>query len=244
MYELFRQMSNLLTQPLMNMWRSTESIPILAAFILGLAGALAPCQFTSNLGAISLYGNQSIQKKIPWREVLWFTIGKIVVFSGLGLLVWITGTKVRTTLTLFFPWLRKLVGPILILMGLVLMGIIKWNKSLVLGKIPERFTKKGNTGAFLLGVSFTLGFCPTMFSLFFMALVPMAMTVPYGPGLPVVFAIGTSLPLIISIFVIWYLELDGAIMRKKGRRIGHYVQRMAGFFILMIGALDTWTYWS
>lgn len=243
MYDLFSQISNLFIQPFLNLARSMEGIPILFAFLLGIVGALAPCQFTANLGAVTVYGNKSVQNQIAWTEVIFFTIGKIVVFSLLGLIVWIFGSEVKTTLTYYFPWFRKIVGPMLILIGLFMLGVIKFNKFISLGSIPERLTKTGKLGAFLMGVSFTLGFCPTMFILFFVTLMPLALSVPYGIALPSLFAIGTSLPLILAVFLIWYFGLSGKLMKKKGRKIGLIVQRVAGVVIIILGVFDTITYW-
>lgn len=226
------------------MVNSTERIPILFAFILGIVGAMAPCQFTGNLGAITIYGNKSLQNKIAWKEILFFVLGKIFVFSILGLIVWMLGSEVKSTLAIFFPWFRKIVGPILILIGLFMLGIFRFYKSISLGRIPERFAKRGKFGAFLLGISFSLGFCPTMFVLFFVTLMPMSISVSYGAILPSIFAIGTSLPLLLTIFLIWYFELSGKLVKKKGRKIGLFVQKLAGLFMILIGILDTITYWG
>lgn len=243
MYEVFSQISNLFTQPFLNLARSMEGIPVLFAFLLGLVGALAPCQFTANLGAVTVYGNKSVQKQIAWAEVIFFILGKIIVFSMFGLIVWVLGNEVRSTFITYFPWFRKVVGPILIIIGLFMLGVIKFKKFISFGSIPERFTKKGKLGAFLMGVSFTLGFCPTMFTLFFVTLMPMALSVSYGGLLPSVFAIGTSFPLILAVFLIWYFELSGKLMKKQGRKIGLVVQRFAGIIIIILGILDTVTYW-
>ncbi|MEH6940704.1 urease accessory protein UreH domain-containing protein, partial [Bacillus sp. JJ722] len=134
--------------------------------------------------------------------------------------------------------------PILIVIGLFMLGIIKFYKSFSLGSIPERLTKQGNLGAFLMGVSFTLGFCPTMFILFFGTLIPMSLSVSYGVILPSIFAFGTSLPLILAIFLIWYFELSGKLMKKNGRKVGLVVQRVAGVIILILGIFETITYWQ
>ncbi|QED49415.1 urease accessory protein UreH domain-containing protein [Cytobacillus dafuensis] len=244
MYDFFSQISNLLTQPLVNIGLSTTGLPILSAFVLGIVGALAPCQFTGNLGAITVYGNQSIQQKIAWKSVLFFTFGKIAVFSSLGILVWLLGSEVKNSLISYFPWIRRIVGPMFIFIGLFMIGIIKFHKSFSFGSIQERLQQKGNLGAFFMGVSFTLGFCPTMFTLFFMTLIPMAASVSYGAVLPIIFAIGTSLPLIIAIFLIWYLDLGGSLIKKKGRKLGTVVQKLAGGLMIILGILDTITYWS
>lgn len=244
MYDFFSQISNFVSQPLINIGLNTKGIPILSAFFLGLVGALAPCQFTGNLGAITIYGNQSLQKKAAWNEVLFFILGKVFVFTGLGLLVWMLGMEIKSTLTAYFPWFRKTVGPFFILIGLFLLGVIKFRKGFTLGSIPESLQRKGPLGAFFMGVSFTLGFCPTMFVLFFITLMPMALAVGFGPVLPAVFAIGTSSPLILAIFLIWYFGLAGKLMKKNGRKLGTFVQKLTGAFMILLGLLDTITYWS
>ncbi|KIQ93353.1 hypothetical protein LH47_02582 [Anoxybacillus thermarum] len=50
MYSFLSQISNFLSQPFLNMANSMTEIPILSAFLLGIVGAMAPCQITSNLG--------------------------------------------------------------------------------------------------------------------------------------------------------------------------------------------------
>ncbi|WP_394237290.1 sulfite exporter TauE/SafE family protein [Niallia oryzisoli] len=244
MYEFFSRISNFLSLPFLNMVSSAEGVPILFALVLGIVGALAPCQFTGNLGALMVYGNKSVQKQMAWTEILFFILGKIIVFSFLGLIVWMLGSEVKSILTLYFPWIRKIVGPILIVIGLFMLNIIKFYKSISFGSIPERLLKKGNLGALLMGVSFTLGFCPTMFVLFFITLMPMALSVSYGAVLPGVFAIGTSLPLLLAICLLWYFGLSGKLMKKKGRKIGLFVQRSAGIIMVILGILDTITYWE
>ena len=125
MYEIFNSISQLLYQPLINLSNGTAHIPVISALFIGILAAAAPCQFTGNIGAITLYGNRSMQKTIPWSEVFFFQLGKIVVFSGLGLIVYILGTEFQRELTGYLPWVRKILGPIMIIIGLYLIRIFK-----------------------------------------------------------------------------------------------------------------------
>jgi cytochrome c-type biogenesis protein len=243
-YNFFSQIGYALGEPFLILGQSIENIPLLSAFLLGIVGSLVPCQFTGNLGAITIYGNKTLQKGLAWSDVLFFILGKIVVFSGLGFIVWLLGSEFEKTLTVYFPWIRKIVGPLLIMIGLFMIGIIKIKGSVSFGSIPERFMKKGKLGSFLMGVSFTLGFCPTMFVLFFVTLMPMALSSSYGVMLPSIFALGTSLPLIIAIFLLWYFELSGKFMNQSGRKIGLIVQKVTGWMMIIIGVIDTLTYWG
>jgi len=242
MYSFFSQISNWFSQPFINLANSTSTIPVLSAFFLGIVGAMAPCQITGNLGAIALYGNQSLQKGMDWKGLFLFILGKIIAFSGLGLLVWLMGKEIQSTLTLFFPWLRKTIGPILVLVGLYLLGLFKMYWNITLFKIPERFLKKGKIGSFFMGFGFSLAFCPTMFVLFFMTLMPLAFTTSYGMLLPGIFAVGTSVPVIVFLLLLWYMGFDGTLL-KKGRQAGIFVQKAAGAAMISLGVLDTVTYW-
>ena len=96
MYDIFSSISRVLSSPFQVLFYETKQIPLLATFLLGLIGALAPCQLTSNISAITFYGNKSLQTKKTWVEALFFIFGKIIVFSTLGLAVWLIGQEFQT----------------------------------------------------------------------------------------------------------------------------------------------------
>ena len=242
MYDFFNSISQLLYEPLTNLSYGTEHLPILSAFFIGVLAAAAPCQFTGNISAITLYGNQSLQKRIPWSEVIFFQLGKILVFSALGFIVYLLGTEFQRELLRYLPWVRKLLGPVILMIGLYLIGII--SLKFTIGLKPHiREKVKGKWGAFLLGSSFSLGFCPTMFSLFFFLLMPLALSTSYGVILPTVFSIGTSFPFFFAMYLIWTFGLSGKFM-KRGRKIGLWTQRIAGALLIILGILDTITFWG
>lgn len=224
--------------PLMDAANATKSVPLLFAFLLGVVGTLAPCQLTGNISAITLYGNQSLQKGHAWKHILLFILGKIVAFTTLGLLVWFLGKEIQQILTLYFPWLRKIIGPLLILMGLMLAGIIKGRSFFSI-----KFIRKQNeVGSFLLGFFFSLAFCPTMFVLFFGTLIPLSFSSNYGYLFPTFFSIGTALPIVVLMFIISYLGLNGTLL-KKSRKIGKNIQLIAGVLLILIGLYDISLYW-
>lgn len=243
MYGFLSDISRLLSSPFLNIVHETEQFPILASLVLGLIGALAPCQLTGNIGAITFYGNRSLQTKSQWTEIGFFVLGKIVVFSALGIAVWLLGREFQDVLPQYFSIFRKLMGPLFIIIGLVLFGIVKlrWLDSLA-RLIPFK-KQEGKMGSFLMGVSFSVAFCPTMFTLFFFTLMPIVLTSSYGVVLPSIFAIGTSIPVLIFAGIITFIGLDGALM-KKSRKIGNIIQKAAALLFIIIGILDTITYWA
>nr|WP_144506017.1 sulfite exporter TauE/SafE family protein [Bacillus mycoides] len=186
---------------------------------------------------VSLYGNQSLQKGHAWKHILLFILGKVIAFTMLGLLVWVLGKEIQQILTLYFPWLRKLIGPLLI-MGLIFSGIIQGRSFFSI-----KFIRKQNeVSSFLLGFFFSLAFCPTMFVLFFGTLIPLSLSYNYGYLFPTFFSIGTALPIVVLMFIISYLGLNEALL-KKSRKTGKNIQRIAGVLLILIGLYDISLYW-
>lgn len=242
MFELFNQISNTLIGPILDLANGLEHLPLLFAFFLGVVGAVAPCQLTSNISAITIYGNKSLVDKVPWLHVICFVLGKIVVFSVLGVIIWLLGKEVYGTLSQFMPMIRKAIGPLLIVIGLFMIGLFQRINTWRIFNFPTKVFKDSYLGSFLMGVSFTLAFCPTMFVLFILSLMPIVLSTSYGVVLPAVFGIGTSLPLLLVIFLIWYFGASGAIL-KRSRKIGAITQKLAGVLLIVIGIFDTLTYW-
>ncbi|WNS74933.1 sulfite exporter TauE/SafE family protein [Bacillus sp. DTU_2020_1000418_1_SI_GHA_SEK_038] len=241
MYQEISKISQFLSEPFFSLYSGAQA-PIAVAFLLGLIGALAPCQLTGNISAITFYGNRSLQTSQYWGDVIFFILGKIAVFTGLGLLVWMIGQNFQQNITMIFPFFRKIIGPFLVLLGLFLLSYIKLNIiSKISNRIPLKF-KSGRTGSFIMGASFSIAFCPTMFVLFFVTLMPVVLTSSYGFFLPAVFGIGTSIPVLVIIGAISFLGLSGALL-KKSKNIGRGVQRFAGIVLILFGILDIVTYW-
>lgn len=240
MFETVDAISQIFREPFMNAANQAESLPVLFAFLLGIVGAMAPCQLSGNLSAMTLYGTNSLRKGISWGDTWMYVFGKITAFSGLGLIVVLLGQEFQRQLPIFFEPMRQLLGPLLIIIGLFMIGAFSLRFFVPAGKLIKK--RSGKWGAFLLGFSFSLGFCPTMFLLFFVLLMPAAVASPAGTAMPAVFAVGTSLPFLFLIFVIWYLELGNRAV-KRSRQIGNIVQKTAGIFMIAIGIFDMITFW-
>ncbi|MFY3792091.1 sulfite exporter TauE/SafE family protein [Ureibacillus sp. MALMAid1270] len=243
MYSILSDISLTITGPISTFLTSYQHSAWIVAILLGLIGAFAPCQLTGNISAITLYGNRTIRMDNNWGEIISFIAGKVVVYSLIGLFVWIFGQSFETKITGYFPIFRKIIGPLMIITGLVLLGIMRlkfFNK--VSLQIPTSL-KEGKIGSFLLGASFAIAFCPTMFVLFFVWLMPTVVSTSYGAILPAVFGVATSVPLIIILGLIWYFDVKGFIM-KKSMKVGRTIQKIAGVTLIIIGVFDTITYWG
>src|SRR5699024_993852 len=163
---------------------------------------------------------------------------KIVVYSVLGIIIWLLGKEAYSTLSQIMPVIRKAIGPLLIIIGLFMIGLFQWKKTWHIFNLLTKVYKDSYLGSFLMGVSFTLAFSLTVLVLFLLTLMLIVLITSYGVVLPSVFGIGTSLSLLIVIFLIWYFGASGAIL-KRSRKIGTITQKIAGVLLLIIGLLDT-----
>lgn len=183
-----------------------EDVPLLAAFALGLMTAISPCPLATNITATAYIAKAvSDRKKVLLSGIL-YTMGRMLSYTTLAALMYYGVSQFRVARLLQGNG-EKYLGPLLIIIGLVMLGVIRLNflsKGGITDRLTERFKGKGLTGSFVLGIVFALAFCPYSGALFFAILVPMTLSASAGLAMPVVFSIGTGLPVIFFAFVIAY----------------------------------------
>jgi len=180
-----------------------SQFPIISAFVLGLMTALSPCPLATNITAIAYIG-KDIENK---RRVFWngfiYTLGRAISYTLIGL-IFFFGISQFNVSSFFQTWGEKILGPLLILFGLMMLGVLKLafgNMNNVIEKITEN--KKLNFWTVLvIGILFALAFCPYSGVLYFGILIPMTVTSVKGLYLPIVFAFATGLPVIIFAYLL------------------------------------------
>ena len=180
-------------------------IPVVSAFILGLMAAISPCVLTTNITAIAFISKDIDNKKKVFVNGIIYTLGRSISYTTIGL-VFFYGANTFKLSGFFQQFGEKALGPILIVIGVLMFDVVKIRIG-GLGRLRENAGDKFKTGflsVLMLGVIFALGFCPYSGVLFFGMLIPMTIASVSGLYLPIVFAIGTGLPVIIFAWVIAY----------------------------------------
>lgn len=223
-------------------------LPGLPAVVLGLAGALSPCQLSTSAGAIA-YASRASDSGPPSAGALWlrvgaFTLAKLLIYSGLGGAVVAVGLRAGDSVPVVQA-VRLALGPVMLVLGLHLLGVLPARFSLGAGlsRRMARAAGNGMVGAFLLGTAFSLAFCPTLFLLFFGLLLPLALTQPLAPLYPGLFALGTMVPLFgLTAFVTLGLGSAGTGVRRS-RALQRVLNMAAAVVLLVAGLNDTVVYW-
>lgn len=125
MYGFFSQISAWISEPFNALSYTYSSQPLLFALLLGIIGAVAPCQLTGNISAITFYGSRTLQSRTDWMDVGAFILGKVAAFTLLGVFAWGFGKAFQDQIIDYFPAIRKAIGPIIVAGGLVMLGVFK-----------------------------------------------------------------------------------------------------------------------
>ncbi|PWD98621.1 aromatic aminobenezylarsenical efflux permease ArsG family transporter [Marinilabilia rubra] len=187
---------------LQNLLENTE-LPFLTAFLLGLMTAISPCPLATNITAIGFISKDIESQKRVFINGLIYTLGRSISYTTIGLLFFFGASQFEFA-GFIQEWGEKAIGPLLILVGLMMLGVININIP-GLGSITNKLTSNsgnGFRGALLLGIAFALAFCPYSGVLYFGMLIPMTVSSVSGLYLPLVFALGTGIPVIIFAWLI------------------------------------------
>lgn len=199
-----------------------STIPVITAFLLGLLTAVSPCPLATNITAIG-YISKNIENKhrVFWNGFL-YTVGRVISYAGLGLIlipILREGVTIFSIQKMIGKYGEMLIAPALIIIGLFMLfgdKLSLYKLGFGRGSNSVKFKNSGSWGALLLGILFSLAFCPTSGVLYFGMLMPMSAAEVGGFMLPVVFAIATGLPVII---VSWILAYSVASLGKFYHRV-------------------------
>jgi cytochrome c-type biogenesis protein len=196
-----------------------SSIPVVSAIALGLMTAISPCPLATNITAIGYIGKDISNKNRVFVNGLIYTLGRALSYTILAALIFIGADQFKIS-GWFQLYGEKIIGPLLIIIGLIMLGLLK---------IPfpgfSQFTKRYRaTGVnsyldvLLLGILFALAFCPYSGILYFGMLIPMTISSPSGLFLPLVFATATGIPVIIFAWLLAYTA-SGVGRLYKGLKV-------------------------
>lgn len=213
----------------------------LAAAWLGLMTSVSPCPLATNIAAVSFLVRRLDTKRRAIAGVLAYATGRAVAYVAVGVLVaWGIATAPQTSRFLQTV-LEPFIGPLLIVVGLVLLGWIPLRLSFGPAKpgATEGLANRGLPGAFLLGVLFALTFCPTSAALFFGSLLPLSLTAPAQLPLFVIYGLATAVPVTIVALAVLFGAQAGADVLGGVQRWQGPLQTANAWLIVAIGTYLT-----
>ena len=218
-----------------------STAPALVAFVLGLLTAISPCPLATNIAAIGFIGKNIEDRKAIFKRGIYYALGRIVAYTILGIIlisILREGASVFGIQKAVSKWGELLIGPVLLIIGLFMLFGDKINfpkMGFKGGEKGERIAGKGAWGALLLGVLFAMTFCPASGVFYFGMLIPMSVTASAGWLLPVIFAIATSLPVLVVAWILAFsVEKVGEVYGKI-RTVQKWLNKIVGAIFVLVG---------
>ena len=204
---------------------------------LGILTSISPCPLATNIAAISYIGKRvGTPKKVLFSGLL-YTLGRMLTYLILGVLI-VAGMLSVPDLAYFLQkYMNTFLGPILVLVGMFLLGLIRLNFSVsgISEQMQNRAEKYGIWGAGLLGFLFALSFCPISAALFFGSLIPLAVQHESRVLMPTIYGIGTALPVFaFAILVALGARSIGKAFNKL-TQIELWARHITGVIFIVVG---------
>jgi cytochrome c-type biogenesis protein len=207
-----------------------------SALWLGILTAISPCPMATNVAAISYIGKRLGSPRQVLLGGVLYTVGRTVAYVGLAVVILAGLQSIPRVSTFLQEYMNKVLGPVLIVVGLFLLELIQLGGRSDLGeRLGRRVEGWGLAGALALGVIFALSFCPISAALFFGSLISLAVKYDSRILLPGVFGVGTALP-VFAFAVIIGLGVGslGAAFHKL-QRFEWWARRVTGVVFIVVG---------
>lgn len=215
----------------------SNNAPLISAFVLGLMTSISPCPLATNITATAYISKNIASKRNVLLSGILYALGRAFSYTTIGLILYFGASKFQVA-RLFQQNGEKYLGPLLIIIGLIMLNIIQpkfLGKFNLQEKLSERVKGQGLWGPFLLGVIFALAFCPYSGALYFGILIPMTISSASGLYLPIVFAIGTGLLVILFTYLLAFATHRISALFKKITKIERVMRYVAGGVFVLAG---------
>ncbi len=213
----------------------------ITAFVLGLMTAISPCPLATNISAIGFISRNIDNRKTVFYNGIIYTLGRAFSYTLLAILIFFGASKLNISL-LFQGWGEKLLGPLMIVIGLFMLDVIKIKLpgfTQLTEKLGEK-SKNSYWSTFLLGMVFAVAFCPYSAVLYFAMLIPMTVASASGLYLPLVFAVATGLPVILFAWLLAFAVSNVGKLYNSIKVFEYWFRRVVSVVFIAVGLYYVW----
>lgn len=223
-------------EELLSSLMESNSAPWLSAFLLGLMTAISPCPLATNITAVGFISREIENKHRVFINGLLYTLGRAITYTAIALIIFLGVDQFKFS-GFFQQYGEKIIGPLLIIIGLFMLDFIKINFP-AMGRLSTRMQNKeswNSLDAILLGVVFALAFCPYSGVLYFGMLVPMTVSSASGLYLPIIFALAMGIPVIIFAWLLAYTVSGIGGVYHKVKTFEKWFRRIIAILFIVVG---------
>ena len=214
---------------------SEASGPLISALLLGLLTAIAPCPMTINITAVGFIGKDITRRERIFSNGIFYALGTIFSYTTLALFLYFGADQFKVS-QFFQNYSEKIIGPLLLIIGLIMIGIIR-----VDFPIWNRFTKKFENrksfrawDSFLLGLILALAFCPYSGVLYFGMLIPLIISTS-SPWNSLVFSLSAGLPIVLFAWLLAFTVSGVGKVFNRLKSFEFWFRRVVAALFIGIG---------
>ncbi|MFZ5430312.1 MAG: aromatic aminobenezylarsenical efflux permease ArsG family transporter [Bacteroidota bacterium] len=217
-------------------WLASSTLPGVTAMLLGFLVSLSPCPLATNITAMGFIGKDMSSRKRIFYNGLAYSSGTIVSYTLLATILYF-GADLTGISGFIQRYGIKIMGPLLILIGFIMLDVVRISFP-GFSQLALRFEKAGKKSifhAFLLGVLLALAFCPNTGALYFGMLIPLTINSQQGLLLPVIFAVSSSVPVVIFAYLIAFSLNGVGTLFGKIRVFEVWVRKAVSILFILAG---------
>jgi hypothetical protein len=213
-----------------------STMPWVTAMVLGLMTAISPCPLATNITAIGFISKDIENRNRVFLNGFLYTLGRAISYFGIAFIIFLGADQLKFS-GFFQQYGEKIIGPLLLIIGIIMLGIIKIKFPALSGLTSKMENKKqwGYMDVILLGIIFALAFCPYSGVLYFGMLIPMTISSASGLILPVIFAIATGIPVIIIAWILAYAISGRGSAYNKIKSFEIWFRRVIAVLFVVVG---------
>lgn len=213
-----------------------QMVHILTSLLLGFLMILDPCTLFTSIAAIGYIDKEIANRKRVLISGLMFVLGKLATYTLLAI-PFIMGAKSDGIKQFLHEWGEPLLAGFMLICGLLLLftghhhhehdhGVKKW--------IQNIDSQSSGLWSFMLGIFFAIAFCPHRLVYFFtMVDITISLPTTWNWMLPIVFGLGTGLPIMIIAWLISYSAVSIATLTQRLHAIEKWIRYISA--VLFIG---------
>ncbi len=213
-----------------------STIPWISALVLGFMTSISPCPLATNITAVGFISKDIDNRNRVFINGLLYTLGRAITYTAIALVLYLGADQFKFS-GFFQQYGEKILGPLLIIIGLFMLDVIKikFPGMSGLSSKMENKLRWSYFDAILLGMLFALAFCPYSGVLYFGMLVPMTISSASGLYLPVLFAIATGIPVIIVSWILAYTLSGIGGFYNKIKSFEIWFRRVIAALFIIVG---------
>lgn len=215
---------------------------IFTAFLLGLLTILDPCTLMTSITAISYIDREINNRRKVLTNGMMFVLGKLTTYVLLSV-PFLLGAQTTGLQHLLGVWGEPILAGFMLLCGVVLLFSGHHHHEHDHGISRMLQNADSDTSwlwSFILGIFFAIAFCPHRL-VYFLTMIDITLTLPstWNWLMPVVFSLGTGLPIMLIAWLVSYSAVSIAKLTSRMATFEKWFRHICAILFLILGVYLT-----